>query len=209
MADASDQTIAIQDRLDRLRAGDPAAREELIAIAAGRLTRLARRMLRDNPRIRRWEETDDVLQNATLQLYRALATVRPESVRDFFKLAAAQIRRELIDLARHHYGPLGPAAHYESRAGADGDSSGGPTSPQDPADESHEPGRLASWTEFHRCVEVLPDEEREVFHLLWYHELTQAEAAQLLGTSERVVGSLWRRARYRLHRALGGARPGT
>jgi DNA-directed RNA polymerase specialized sigma24 family protein len=115
----------------------------------------------------------------------------------------------LIDLARHHYGPGGPAAHYESRAGADRDGSGGGTLPQDPADETHEPGRLASWTEFHDRVGTLPDEEREVFHLLWYHELTQAEAAQVLGTTERIVGSLWRRARYRLHRDLGGARPGT
>jgi RNA polymerase sigma-70 factor (ECF subfamily) len=208
MADASDQTIAIQDRLDRLRAGEAAAREELLAIAAQRLSRLAQRMLRDNPRIRRWEETDDVLQNATLHLYQALATIRPDSVRSFFNLAAAQIRRELIDLARHHYGPLGVGAHYESRAGADGVGSEEATPLQDPADDTNEPARLASWTEFHDRIGALPDEEREVFHLLWYHELTQAEAAKVLGTTERVVGSLWRRARYRLHRELGGASPG-
>src|SRR4051794_28001365 len=109
MADASDRTIEIQDRLDRLRDGDQSAREELLVVAGERLSRLARRMLRDNSRVARWVQTDDVVQNASLQLYRALATVRPDSVRGFFNLAAVQIRRELIDLARHYYGPLGPA----------------------------------------------------------------------------------------------------
>src|SRR5262245_46424810 len=209
MANASDRSVEIQERLDRLRAGDPAAREELLTIASERLARLARRMLRDNPRIRRWEQTDDLLQDATLRLYRSLATVRPDNARGFFNLAATQIRRTLIDLTRHHYGRHGPAAHYESWAGAGGDGEEGPMPPRDPADETHEPARLASWTEFHRRIDALPDAEREVFDLLWYHELTQAEAAKVLGTSERVVGSLWRRARYRLHRDLGGAAPGT
>jgi RNA polymerase sigma-70 factor (ECF subfamily) len=53
----------------------------------------------------------------------------------------------------------------------------------------------------------LPAEEREVFELLWYHGLTQAEAARVLGTTERVVGSRWRRARLRLHRELGDRPP--
>ena len=45
-------------------------------------------MLRDFPGVARWEGTDDVLQNATLRLYRALKDVTPESPRSFFNLAA-------------------------------------------------------------------------------------------------------------------------
>ncbi len=41
--------------------------------ACERLTRLARKMLKDFGRVRRWEETDDVVQNALLRLYRTLA----------------------------------------------------------------------------------------------------------------------------------------
>jgi hypothetical protein len=47
-----------------------------------------------------------------------------------------------------------------------------------------------------------PMEEREVFDLLWYHALTQAEAAELLQVTDRTVKRRWRSARLRLHRAL-------
>jgi RNA polymerase sigma-70 factor (ECF subfamily) len=64
--------------------------------------------------LKRWEQTDDVLQNATPRLCRALRETTPPTVRDFFRLAALHVRRELIDLARHHYGPQGPAARHHT-----------------------------------------------------------------------------------------------
>ena len=73
---------------------------------------------------------------------------------------------------------------------------------------SAEPARLALWTEFHRQVEALPDDEREVFDLLWYQELSQAEAAAIVGVSDRTIKSRWRSARLKLHEALGGSLPG-
>ena len=60
-------------------------------------------MLRqDFPRLKNWEETDDVLQNAALRLDRALGVVPVASAAEFFRLAATVIRRELLDLARHY-----------------------------------------------------------------------------------------------------------
>src|SRR5262245_49199486 len=112
MPEAPDPTTLLQERLDRLLAGDVAARDELLAAASKRLQRLARKMLRGYPAVGRWEQTDDVLQNATLRLCRALQEVKPQSVRSFFNLAAVQLRRELIDLARHYGGPLGAGAHH-------------------------------------------------------------------------------------------------
>ena len=50
--------------------------------------------------------------------------------------------------------------------------------------------------------------EREVFDLLWYHGLTQDEAAALIGVSVRTVKSRWRSARLRIAEALGGELPG-
>ena len=164
MADPADSTAQIQIRLDRLRAGDESARDELLDIACGRLRRLAHRMLRAYPAIRRWEDTDDVLQNAVLRLCRALKDVRPESVRSFLNLAALQIRRELIDLARHYEGPEGPGRHHLSRARTD--ASGAASDPLDTSTDTDDPAGLASWTEFHNTVESLPVTEREVFHLL-------------------------------------------
>jgi RNA polymerase sigma-70 factor (ECF subfamily) len=197
MSDES-QVSLVQGWIDRLRAGDPTARERLLEHASMRLVRLTRKMLRDFPGVRRWEQTDDVLQNALLRLYRALEQVAPATPRDFFRLAAAQIRRELLDLARKYSGPHGLAHNLASRAGGD-----------DSPDLTHDPGRLAEWTGFHRQVERLPDEEREVFDLLFYQGLSQAEAAEMLGVVERTVKRRWQSARVALHDALGGRLPGS
>jgi DNA-directed RNA polymerase specialized sigma24 family protein len=53
----------------------------------------------------------------------------------------------------------------------------------------------------------LPTEEREVFDLLWYQELSHGEAAAVLGISERILRRRWLAARQRLHQLLGDNRP--
>jgi RNA polymerase sigma factor (sigma-70 family) len=205
MTDAPQSSTEIQLRLDRLRAGDDTARGELLKIACDRLSRLARKMLRSYPGVSRWEQTDDVLQNAAVRLCRSLDEVKPESVRSFFNLAAVQIRRELIDLARHYDGPQGPGRHHASWIRSEG--SGDTPALPDPGTDTDDPARLADWTEFHHQVESLSEDEKEVFDLLWYQGLPQAEAAALLGVTERVVRYRWRAARLKLHERLGGRLP--
>jgi RNA polymerase sigma factor (sigma-70 family) len=200
-----DHATQIQGCIDRLRSGDLRARDELLAHASDRLARLTGKMLRDFPGVHRWEQTDDVLQNAILRLSRALQDVTLPSSRDFFRLAAVQIRRELIDLARHHSGPQGLGANLISNAGGDASAS---LNPADHADVTYDPSRLAEWTEFHRQVEALSDAEREVVDMLFYQGLQQAEAAAVLGVSERTVKRRWQSARLALHEALGGRLPG-
>lgn len=56
-------------------------------------------------------------------------------------------------------------------------------------------------------MEGLPEEEREIFDLLWYQGLTQAEAANLLNISDRTVKRRWQSARLLLHDRLGGQLP--
>ena len=147
-----------------------------------------------------------MLQNALLRLCRALQEVSPPTARDFYRLAAVQIRRELIDLSRHYYGPQGGGANHASQG--PGDSSGDAPVLHDAADVSLEPASLAVWTEFHRAVEKLPDEEREAFDLLFYQGLEQAEAAEVVRVSVRTIKTRWRGARLKLCEALGGALPG-
>ncbi len=163
-------------------------------------------MLRSYPRIHRWEETSDVMQNASLRLYRSLAEVRPDGVVEFLRLAALNIRRELLDLAKHYYGPQGQGAHHATQEHHP-DSSGGNWIDRNPGDADDDPGRLAAWTEFHRQAETLPEEEREIFDLLWYQGLSQAEAAALLNVSDRTVKRRWQSARLLLHDRLGGQLP--
>lgn len=184
-----------QNLLDRLHGGETAfqqARSELIEHACARLEKLTRRMLSNYPRLRRWEQTGDVLQNALVRLHRALESVQPESAAQFFGLAATQIRRELIDLSRHHFGPQGAAANHHSDGAL-----------ADQAAFAGEPITLAEWTEFHEQVERLPEPERHVFHLLWYEGLSQIEVARLLGVTDRTIKNRWRSAKLHLQELLG------
>jgi RNA polymerase sigma-70 factor (ECF subfamily) len=206
MANPVNQTVQIQGWLDRLQAGDESARKELLNCACERLTRLTRKMLKGYPRLKRWEQTDDVLQNAAVRLYRALGQVKPASAPDFFRLAALNIRRELLDLAKHYYGPQGRGARHATVDHRRQDASGTPAA-HEPPDAGGGPERLAAWTEFHQQIERLPDEEREIFDLLWYQGLSQAEAASLLNVSERTIKRRWQSARLKLHEALHGELP--
>src|SRR5581483_8751341 len=112
--------------------------------------------------VHRWEQTDDVLQNASLRLYRTLQQVTPQTPQEFFRLAALNIRRELLDLAKHYYGPHGLGARHASAPDRPADASGAAAETAAP-DLTHEPAPLAAWAEFHAAAERLPDEEREVF----------------------------------------------
>jgi RNA polymerase sigma-70 factor (ECF subfamily) len=183
-------------------------RGELLNYANQRLFSMTRKMKRGYERVGRWEQTDDIVQNAALRLYESLHEVPITDVRHFFRLAALQIRRELIDLCRHYHGPRGLGANHftQRRRGASGDSE----QPQlyDRAEISEDPRRMQDWADFHASVQNLPEREREVVDLLWYHELTQEEAAQLLGISSRHVKRLWRNARLLLHDQLQGEAPG-
>jgi RNA polymerase sigma factor (sigma-70 family) len=199
-----DQTVEIQRLVDRLRDGDAPARDALIAAASARLERLTRKMLGGFPEVKRWEQTDDVLQNALMRLHRALGSVCPESSLHFYRLAAEQIRRELIDLARRYRGAHGLGANHASVGGGESGSMG----PASPAGSTLEPGALAEWTEFHDRIATLPEEERQVVDLLFYQGLSQAEAAGLLGVTDRTVKRRWQSARLALFEALGGRLPG-
>lgn len=198
MADAS--TTELQGLIDRLAAGDPAAHHALIDRACTRLRRLVRRIFRHGDRLRRLEDTDDVLNEAVVRLLRRLEAGRqPASVAEFFRAAAREVRCELLDMARHHFGPEGPAAREANNLAAD--SAGGRALPETPT-TTDEPGRLATWTEFHRHVEALPGEERAVFDLLWYQGLKQAEAAAVLGVAVITVKRRYASARLLLGKAL-------
>ena len=196
-------TTQLQRYLDLLRAGDEPARDALIQHSCERLMRLTRKMLKGYPRLRRWEQTDDVLQNALMRLHRSLAELRPESVPQFLGLAATQIRRSLIDLTRHHLGPEGYAVHHHT----DGNDAGSNLIVSQEPDRAAEPESLERWSRFHRHVEALPDKEREIFDLLWYQGLSQSEAADALGVDLRTIKRRWRSARITIYEALNGQSP--
>lgn len=191
-------TTWVDGCLVRLRAGDAAARDDLLRFAVGRLDRLARSMLHTQfERVGRWVDPDDVVQAASVRLWKALAAVTPESPLHFHRLAASLVRRELIDLARQFYGPEGLGANYESHVPPGSSAGSANPPPADPA--APDPARAAEATDLHTLVQTLPEEEAAVTDLVFYQGLTQEEAAELLGVDVRTVQRRWQRAR----RALG------
>lgn len=197
----SDESTQLQRLLDRFLEDDADISDELIDHAMSRLRALARRMLARYPHVRRWEETDDVMQAAVIRLHRSLREVRPENKRAFFGLAATQMRRTLIDLARHYYGTYGLGRNHRSAVQTEKD--GG----RSPNGALAKPDNLEGWTEFHEAIEQLPDSEREVLSLVWYGGLMQKEVAHVLNVSERTVIRRMNRARLALSELVGHSRP--
>jgi RNA polymerase sigma factor (sigma-70 family) len=195
-AGSAAKTTVLVELVERIQNGDRAARDELIRAFQTRLEHLARKMLHRYPKVGRWVEVDDVLQGALLRLLRALESIQPESTRAFFGLAAEQIRRELLDLARHFYGPQGLGAHHDS-VGADPEATRPEFEPADPGDDDFE-----RWCRFHEEVTRLPVQEREVVGLIYYHGWTQAEVAELFQVHVRTVRRWWESALVTLHREL-------
>lgn len=198
-------TLWLQQRLETAKAGDSDSWNLILEWCMKRMQSLAHRMLREFPGVRRWEDTNDIVQSSMLRLVRALKVLPINSTREFFSLAATQIRRELLDLARHYSGPQGLGANYES--GFHGFGTDLINRGLDPADEKHGSYDLNAWRRLHEAVECLEPEEREVFSLVFYHGWTQAKIAELFEVDERTIRRRWRRVCEHLRELLAGNWP--
>jgi RNA polymerase sigma-70 factor (ECF subfamily) len=205
----STQIQNVQRLLERINRGDGNARNALIEVASTRLMQLTRSMKRGYAAVNRWEQTDDVFQRSIMRLHRALQEVAITDARHFFRLAATQIRRELIDLTRHYCGPQGLGANYVTQLPDQKDSQTPLHAAYDAVDPSVEnPFSSMQWSELHEAIEALPKEQQEVVELLFYNALSQEEAADVLGVSTRTIKRYWRNARLKLFESFGGELPG-
>jgi RNA polymerase sigma factor (sigma-70 family) len=204
MAHESQLDAVLSGCLARLAKGDKSAREEILEVCNDRLRELSSRLLGKFAKVRRWDNTDDVAQNAALRLYRALGETVPESPRGLMSLMAVQIERELIDLARKHSGPMSYAANHgtNARDATDGQAFFVDEAPAPDGSEEELP--LERWEKFHAAVDSLPEEHRDVFRLVWYLGADRETAAKNLGMSVRTVGRRWQEAREMVARAIEG-----
>ncbi|PHR95020.1 MAG: RNA polymerase subunit sigma-70 [Blastopirellula sp.] len=178
----------IEEILTSKKPGSRDSYRKIIELSMVRMQQLTHDMLRGYPHLQRWEQTDDVFQTAVIKLYRSLKEVKPKSARQFFGLAALQIRRTLIDLVRYHLGPQADAANHESDFGH-----------FDAVDHQTDSViTLSQWTDLHEAVDKLPADDREVFSLIWYASATKREAAKLIGVSEKTIQRRFCRARILL-----------
>jgi RNA polymerase sigma factor (sigma-70 family) len=188
--------------LDRLAAGDHSARDEILEACQHRLRVLSHRLLGKFARVRRWDGTDDVMQNAAMRLHRALGETVPDSPRGLMALMAVQIQRELIDLARKHAGPHSWASNHDTNAGLNGSEWECRVDEAAQPDDSREEIPIERWEEFHAAIEALPGDLREVFRMVWYLGLDREAAAKAMGCSVRTLGRMWAEAREQVGAAL-------
>jgi RNA polymerase sigma-70 factor (ECF subfamily) len=197
-------TVIIQRYLDALP-GDAALPEkqtesiirELLERAAGRLRLLCGTFLyKSYPRLTRPPTNlvpDELLGDVVAGLLTALRKTRPATVRQFFALANQHMRWRLNDVAQRLDERPAAAALAESGVAAAPDS----------MDSSLSPGARHILD----VIEGLPEEEREVFDLVGIQGLTHAEAATVVGVSEKTVQRRLNRARLLLAERLADLRP--
>jgi RNA polymerase sigma-70 factor (ECF subfamily) len=192
-------TLIIQHYLDALP-GDAAAEpivRELLERAVGRLRLLCATFLyKSYPRLTRPPvnlETDELLGGVVARLLTALRKTRPPTVRQFFALVNQHMRWQLNDLARRLDEQPNAAALAESGVAAPPSSTASGLSPD---------GRRMLG-----AIEGLPADEREVFDLVGIQGLTHAEAATVMGISEKTVQRRLNRARLLLAERLADLRP--
>jgi RNA polymerase sigma-70 factor (ECF subfamily) len=192
-------TAVIQRYLDALPE-NPAAEliiRELLERAVGRLRLLCANLLhRSYTRLTRPPvnlETDELLGGVVAGLLTALRTVRPQSVRQFFALATQHMRWQLNDVARRldEQPPAAAQAEVEVAAPPSSTSSG----------LTRDGRRMLG------AIEGLPEAEREIFELVRIQGLTHAEAAEVVGVSERTAQRRLNRARLLLAEQLADLRP--
>jgi RNA polymerase sigma-70 factor (ECF subfamily) len=193
MPDPTFNTIVLQSYLDRMRAGEREAENELMRAVQNRLQKLSARMIRGFPNVRGVADIDDVMQNSVIRLLRTLRRLEPRTPRDFFNLAAVHIRRVLIDLARSVKGkqmiPLNQTGSSDAPRPHE------PIAP-DVSDNDH-------WVRFHEAVDQLPIEEREVVGLVFYHGWKQSQIAELFEVDERTIRRRWASACKKIRASVG------
>jgi RNA polymerase sigma-70 factor (ECF subfamily) len=168
-----------------LRAGDPAAFETLLRTHGGRMLAVARRFLRDE------EDARDVVQEAFLQAFRALAGFEGGAQLGTW-LHRISVNACLMKLRTRRRRPEEPLDDLLPQFLEDGHHA------VHPADWRETPEALLQRQEarayVRESIDRLPESYRTVLLLRDIEELDTAETARLLELSENVV-------KVRLHRA--------
>lgn len=186
-----ERSSVLQGLLDRYLAGDQDALRELVSRSYDRLERLSGGLLRSFPAVR--SDPQSILHVAYQPLMKAVEATRPATLRAFLGLARHKLRQTLLDLAEHRQravqqAPAGSAAFDLTPGSQEGD-----------------PVPLALMTEFHHAVKALPEDQREVFEMHYYLDLTQAEVARVLELHPKQVSRLWIAALEAVARFLPGS----
>lgn len=190
----------VRAALARHAAGDPTAKNDLLAHAQTQLQRTARRLLRGSPAYRsvgRWEQTDDVVQGLLMRMTAALDGEPIASPRDFFKIAAKHIHWELKALRERHLAKKRDIDKHHT----DADDGGGDQVRGGEGKLEAQPARLDKYAAFKLYldeIDTLSAADREILDLIFMHALTREEAADCLGLTLPTFKRRYRAALLRL-----------
>jgi RNA polymerase sigma-70 factor (ECF subfamily) len=137
-------------------------------------------------------QPDELLGAVTERLLKAMRSIHPETVRQFFALVNQHIRWELNDLARR----------LDKQPKALELDEGQVKAPSSSASFLTPAGRRML-----EAIDKLPEEEREVFDLLRIQGLTQVEVADVVGVSAKTVQRRLNRCLLLLATELDDLRP--
>src|SRR5215472_12278573 len=169
---AEPTTAAVQRYLDAL-AGDQPAEPIVRALLDRSVRRL--QLLCTNLLYRKYRrltlppvnlQPEEMLDAVIERLLKAMRSVRPQTVRQFFALANQHMRWELNDLARRLDEQPSAVELREDLV---------------PAPLSSGSGLTPNGRRMLEAIENLPEEEREAFCLVRIQGMTQIEVARLLG----------------------------
>jgi RNA polymerase sigma factor (sigma-70 family) len=135
---------------------------------------------------------DEMLSAVVERLLKAMSTVHPQTVRQFFALVNQHMRWELNDLARRLDEQPTAVELYEGLA---------------PAPASSDSGLSPDGRRMLQAIEDLPEDEREVFDLVRIQGLSQTQTAEVLGVSAKTVQRRLNRSLLLLAKELDDLRP--
>ena len=137
-------------------------------------------------------QPDEILDAVVGRLLKAMRSVRPQTVRQFFALVNQHMRWELNDVARR-LDEQPTSLELREELVAAPTSSGSVLTPN---------GRRML-----DAIDELPEDEREVFGLVHVQGLMTGEAAEVLGVSVRTVQRRMNRSLILLAKKLDDLRP--
>jgi RNA polymerase sigma factor (sigma-70 family) len=137
-------------------------------------------------------QTDEMVSAVVERLLKAMRSVRPQTVRQFFALVNQHMRWELNDLARRLDEQ---STAVELREGLV------------PAPASSNSVLSPDGHRMLESIDKLPEEEREVFDLVRIQGLTQTEVAEVIGVSAKTVQRRLNRSLMLLAKELEDLRP--
>jgi RNA polymerase sigma factor (sigma-70 family) len=196
--DEEQTTAAVQRYLNALAGDQPAE-----PIVRALLDRAVRRLqvLCSNLLYRKYHrltlpplnlQPDELLSGVVERLLKAMRSVRPQTVRQFFALVNKHMRWELNDLARRLDEQPTVVELLEGET---------PAAPSSASVLSPDGRRMLE------AIDDLPEDEREIFDLLRIQGLTQPEAAEVLGVSVKTVQRRLNRSLLLLAKELDDLRP--